>query len=507
MGEYSGEIIRMEGISKSFPGVQALSGINLSVRPSSVHALIGENGAGKSTLIKVLMGVYGNNYEGKIYIEGKETAIQNPMQAKSLGLLAIYQDITMAPHLSVGENFFLGRLPRKGASVDWKKVYKDSEAILQDLGINVDVRKKLSELTVAQQEMISVAKAVSEDAKLAIFDEPTALLTDEDTRMLFGIIRRMKEKGLGIIYISHRLEELFEICDEVTVLKDGKFAGHKLISETNSDELVSMMVGREMTDMYDIEHPAVGETVLEVRGLTKKGVFEDISFKVHRGEILGLFGLVGSGRTETVRTIFGAERYDSGSVLVEGKEVKISNPADAIKNGISLLPENRREQGLCLALSIKHNTNLASYGDISRLGGVDLKREHANAQHYKDAIGIKTPSLEQLVRNLSGGNQQKVVISKWLCKKSKVFIFDEPTVGIDVNAKREIYKLLEKLTMEGNSIILISSYLPEVLGLANRVVVFSEGKVAGEISSDEIRNIPHNELEKKAVLLASGIKS
>ena len=502
MSEYSGEIIRMEGISKSFPGVQALSGINLSVRPSSVHALIGENGAGKSTLIKVLMGVYGNNYEGKIYIEGKETAIQNPMQAKSLGLLAIYQDITMAPHLSVGENFFLGRLPRKGASVDWKKVYKDSEAILQDLGINVDVRKKLSELTVAQQEMISIAKAVSEDAKLAIFDEPTALLTDEDTRMLFGIIRRMKEKGLGIIYISHRLEELFEICDEVTVLKDGKFAGHKLISETNSDELVSMMVGREMTDMYDIEHPAVGETVLEVRGLTKKGVFEDISFKVHRGEILGLFGLVGSGRTETVRTIF-----DSGSVLVEGKEVKISNPADAIKNGISLLPENRREQGLCLALSIKHNTNLASYGDISRLGGVDLKREHANAQHYKDAIGIKTPSLEQLVRNLSGGNQQKVVISKWLCKKSKVFIFDEPTVGIDVNAKREIYKLLEKLTMEGNSIILISSYLPEVLGLANRVVVFSEGKVAGEISSDEIRNIPHNELEKKAVLLASGIKS
>ena len=501
MSEYSGEIIRMEGISKSFPGVQALSGINLSVRPSSVHALIGENGAGKSTLIKVLMGVYGNNYEGKIYIEGKETAIQNPMQAKSLGLLAIYQDITMAPHLSVGENFFLGRLPRKGASVDWKKVYKDSEAILQDLGINVDVRKKLSELTVAQQEMISIAKAVSEDAKLAIFDEPTALLTDEDTRMLFGIIRRMKEKGLGIIYISHRLEELFEICDEVTVLKDGKFAGHKLISETNSDELVSMMVGREMTDMYDIE------TVLEVRGLTKKGVFEDISFKVHRGEILGLFGLVGSGRTETVRTIFGAERYDSGSVLVEGKEVKISNPADAIKNGISLLPENRREQGLCLALSIKHNTNLASYGDISRLGGVDLKREHANAQHYKDAIGIKTPSLEQLVRNLSGGNQQKVVISKWLCKKSKVFIFDEPTVGIDVNAKREIYKLLEKLTMEGNSIILISSYLPEVLGLANRVVVFSEGKVAGEISSDEIRNIPHNELEKKAVLLASGIKS
>lgn len=499
------EIIRMENIGKSFPGVQALQGIDFSVKPSTVHALIGENGAGKSTLIKVLMGVYGNKYEGKIFVEGKEVQIQDPQHAKSLGLLAIYQDIAMAPHLTVGENFFLGRLPVKNGAINWKKVYGDAEKILNDLGIHVDVRKKLSDLTVAQQEMVSIAKAASEDAKLVIFDEPTALLTDEDTQMLFGIIRQLKARGIGIIYISHRLEELFEICDEVTVLKDGKYAGHKSIAETNTDELVSMMVGRELSNMYDITHAQIGEAALEVKNLSKSGVFEDISFKVHKGEILGMFGLVGSGRTEVVRTIFGAERYDSGSVIVNGKEVTITKPTDAISCGIGLLPENRREQGLCLHMSVKHNVNLASYDDISRADRINLSAERNNAEKYREAIRIKTPSVEQLVRNLSGGNQQKVVIGKWLCKKSDILIFDEPTVGVDVNAKREIYKLLEELTHQGNAVILISSYLPEVLGLANRVCVFSEGKLVGEISEEEIKNSRSQDLEKKAVLMASGI--
>lgn len=499
------EIIRMENISKSFPGVKALQDINFSVKPSTVHALIGENGAGKSTLIKVLMGVYGNKYEGKIFVEGKEVQIQGPQHAKGLGLLAIYQDIAMAPHLTVGENFFLGRLPVKGAAVNWKKVYEDTEKILNDLGIHVDVRKKLSDLTVAQQEMVSIAKAASEDAKLVIFDEPTALLTDEDTQMLFGIIRQLKARGIGIIYISHRLEELFEICDEVTVLKDGKYAGHKMISETNTDELVSMMVGRELSNMYDITHAEIGETALEVKNLTRNGVFEDISFQVHKGEILGMFGLVGSGRTEIVRTIFGAEKYDTGSVFVNGKDMKITKPTDAIDCGIGLLPENRREQGLCLHMSVKHNVNLASYDNISKADRINLTTERENAEKYKEAIRIKTPSLEQLVRNLSGGNQQKVVIGKWLCKKSDILIFDEPTVGVDVNAKREIYKLLEELIHQGNAVILISSYLPEVLGLSNRVCVFSEGRLVGEISEEEIRNTPSQELEKKAVLMASGI--
>lgn len=499
------DVIRMEGITKSFPGVKALQHVNFSVKPASVHALIGENGAGKSTLIKILMGVYGNDYEGKIYIEGVETEIQGPLQAKSLGLLAIYQDITMANHLTVGENFFLGRLPKKGFFIDWNKVYADTQKTLDDLGINVDAKLKLSELTVAQQEMVSIAKAVSEKAKLVVFDEPTALLTDEDTKMLFGIIRRLKERGLGIIYISHRLEELFEICDEVTVFKDGQYAGHRMIAETNGDELVSMMVGREMTDMYDITHGELGEVALEVDNISKADVFENISFSVRKGEILGMFGLVGSGRTETVRTIFGAENYDSGSIRVYGKEVKINSPSDAIENGIGLIPENRREQGLCLHMSVKHNVNLVSYDEISKLGRIDLKQEVENATKYRDSICIKTPTLDQLVRNLSGGNQQKVVIAKWLCKQSQILIFDEPTVGVDVNAKSEIYKLLEEFTAQGKSVILISSYLPEVLGLANRVCVFSEGRIVGEISEEEIKNTPSKDLEKKAVLMASGI--
>lgn len=501
------DIVTMKGICKSFPGVQALQDIDISIKPARVHALIGENGAGKSTLIKTLMGVYGNKYEGKIYVEGEEVEILNPIQAKELGLLAIYQDITMASHLTVGENFFLGRLPKKGMRIDWNRVFEDTDKILKDLGINVDPKMKLSDLTVAQQEMVSIAKAVSEEAKLVIFDEPTALLTDEDTQMLFGIIRRLKEKSLGIIYISHRLEELFEICDEVTVLKDGKYAGHKIISETNSDELVSLMVGRELTDMYDIEHCEVGEVALEVKDLTKIGQFENISFNVKKGEILGMFGLVGSGRTETVRTIFGAEKFDSGHVFVDGKEIKISNPSDAIAKGISLLPEDRRGQGLCLHMSVKSNINLASYDDISKFDKINLAAEQENAQKYKDSIGIKTPSLDQLVRNLSGGNQQKVVIAKWLCKQSDVLIFDEPTVGVDVNAKREIYKLLEELISEGKAVVLISSYLPEVLGLSNRICIFHEGSLVGEISGEEIKNTPSNELEKKAVLMASGVVS
>lgn len=499
------EIIKMEGIYKSFPGVKALQDINFSVKPATVHALIGENGAGKSTLIKVLMGVYGNNYEGKIFINGVETSIQDPLQVKKLGLLAIYQDITMAPHLTVGENFFLGRLPRKSFGIDWTSVYDETQKILDDLGIKVDARIKLSSLTVAQQEMVAIAKAVSEDAKLVVFDEPTALLTDEDTQMLFGIIRRLKERGLGIIYISHRLEELFEICDEVTVLKDGQYAGHKMIAETTSDELVSMMVGRELSDMYGIKHPELGEIALEVKNLCKRGVFENISFNVREGEILGLFGLVGAGRTETVRTIFGAEKYDSGEVFVKGEHVTIASPSDAIKHGIGLLPENRREQGLCLHMSVKHNINLVSYDELSKFGRINLTQEKKNAEEFKESIRIKTPTLEQLVRNLSGGNQQKVVIAKWLCKKSNILIFDEPTVGVDVNAKGEIYKLLEELIAQGNAVVLISSYLPEVLGLSNRVCVFSEGHLVGEISGAEIKNTPSQELEKKAVLMASGI--
>lgn len=507
MGQTTNEIIRMQGITKIFPGVKALSNVDFLLEKGTVHALIGENGAGKSTLIKTLMGVYGDQYEGQIYIDGQEVKITNPIQSRELGMLAIYQDITLAGHLTVGENFFLGSLPKKGMAVDWKRIYKETGDILKDLGIDVNPKSVLNELTVAQQEMVSIAKAVKEHAKVVVFDEPTALLTDEDTKILFSIIRRMKAEGVGIIYISHRMEELFEICDVATILKDGEFAGRKQISETTEEELVSLMVGREVTDMYQIEHAEIGEEVLRVEKISKKGVFHDISLDLHKGEILGLFGLVGSGRTETVRTIFGAEHFDSGAVYVNGEKVNIKSPSDAIAKGIGFLPENRREQGLCLALDIATNINLATYDAISKGIHINLREEKEVAEKYREKINIKTPSIHQKVKNLSGGNQQKVVIGKWLDRNSKIFIFDEPTVGIDVLAKREIYRLLEELVKQGNSIILISSYLPEVLGLADRVIIFHEGKTMGEISSEDLRISEHNNLETRAIMAASGIKN
>lgn len=500
------EIVRMTGIKKTFPGVTALSQVDFCVEKGTVHALIGENGAGKSTLIKTLMGVYGDQYEGDIWVEGVKTKMFSPKQAKNLGLLAIYQDITMAGHLSVSENFYLGKLLKKGGMVDWKRMNSETAAVLNELGIDVDPSRRLNDLTVAQQEMVSIAKAVKENAKLVIFDEPTALLTDEDTKILFSIIRRMKKRGTGIIYISHRMEELFEICDVATVLKDGKFVEKKQIAETSEEELVSLMVGRDVSDMYHIDHVEVGEEVLRVEHIGKAHVFEDISFNLHKGEILGLFGLVGSGRTETIRTIFGAERFDTGAVYVEGKKVNIRSPKDAIDCGIGLLPENRREQGLCVALDVKTNINLVNYEAISHFGHINLKKEKQVAEEYRVKVGIKTPSIDQKIRNLSGGNQQKVVVSKWLRRQSKILIFDEPTVGIDVLAKREIYRILEDLIAQGNSIILISSYLPEVLGLSNRVLVFHEGKVMGEISEEALKTSEHNKLETDAIMMASGIK-
>lgn len=501
------QIVRMQGITKKFPGVTALSNVDFELEKGTVHALIGENGAGKSTLIKTLMGVYGDQYEGQIFIDGKEVKMTDPIQARTLGMLAIYQDITLAGHLTVGENFFLGSLPKKGIAVDWKRIYQETGEILQDLGIDVNPKSVLNDLTVAQQEMVSIAKAVKEKAKVVIFDEPTALLTDEDTKILFSIIGKMKEKGIGIIYISHRMEELFEVCDKATILKDGEYVGTKLISETTEEELVSLMVGREVTDMYQIEHTEPGEEVLRVEGITKEGVCKDISFQLHKGEILGLFGLVGSGRTETIRTLFGAERFDSGEIYMEGEKVEIKSPSDAIAKGIGFLPENRREQGLCLALDVMTNINLATYDAISKGIHINIRKEKETAEQYREKINIKTPYIQQKVRNLSGGNQQKVVISKWLCRNSKIFIFDEPTVGIDVLAKREIYRLLEELVKQGNSIILISSYLPEVLGLADRVIIFHEGRIMGEIASEELRGCEHNDLETRAILAASGIKN
>lgn len=493
-------IVEMKNITKTFPGVRALSKVNLSVKKGEVHALVGENGAGKSTLIKILTGAYQKD-EGSISFDGKEVDIRNPHFSKSIGIHAVYQDITLAQHLSVGENFFLGELPMNSPfTVDWKKVYSAAAEVLTSLDLRIDPHTLVKNLPVAQQEMVAIAKALYEKSKLMIFDEPTALLTNEESEELFKIIARLKSEGIGIIYISHRLEEVFRFCDTVTILKDGNYIATMPTVETNEDDLISLMVGRKIEEMYYFEHHKGSDVVLSVRGLTKKNVFRDIGFDLHRGEILGMFGLVGSGRTDIVLSIFGAAKFDGGKISLFGKSAHVQRPKDAIELGFGLVPENRRTQGLALPLSVKININLLQYKKFSRFGiAINRKHELANARSFIDELSIRTPTEEAIVRNLSGGNQQKVVISKWLSNKPKIMIFDEPTVGIDVGSKEEIYKLLEKLTREGTSIIFISSYLPEVIGVSDRIVVISEGRQMGIVDRKDAT-------EERIMKLASGIE-
>ncbi len=494
----SAELVTMTDIRKSFPGVKALTGVSFSVKKGEVHGLVGENGAGKSTLIKILMGAYQKD-EGEIFIKGKKVEISNPILAKKLGLGAVYQDIMLAPHLSVAENFFMGKLPlAKWGTVNWKRIHSDTKEFLQKLNIDVDPGSRVKDLSSSQQEMVTIAKTMYEAAEIIIFDEPTALLSNEETEELFRVIRTLKERNVGIIYISHRLEEIFEICDTVTVLKDGCWINTLPVSETDEDSLISMMVGRDVSDMYSIRHNPADEIVLEVKGLTSYNKFQDINLTLHRGEIVGLFGLVGSGRTDIVRCIFGADRYDEGEVAIGGKRMKFRSPEDGIRTGLGLLPEDRKLQGLALQLSLKVNTNLAAYDEISRIGLINLRKERDRAEEYIRELRIKTPSVRQKVMNLSGGNQQKVVVSKWLCKHSKIFIFDEPTVGVDVGARVEIYRLFEKITSEGNSILVISSYLPEVMGLSDRIMVIWEGQHTGTVRRGEYD-------EEYLLRLASGI--
>ena len=493
------DFVRMENITKDFPSVRALDGISISFRTGEIHAIVGENGAGKSTLIKILMGVY-QKTSGEIFIDGQQVNMSDPIKSRALGLSAAYQDVTLASHLSVAENFFMGSIPKnKLGLVKWRYMREETQKALDSLGIDVDANTLVSDLSVAKQEMVVIAKKKFDKSRLIIFDEPTALLANEEVQDLFEIIQQLKKEGAAIVYISHRLEEIFELCDVVTVLKDGKWVDTLPVNATNEDELVKKMVGREIEDMYSIQHFDPGEKVLEVRGLSREGKFNDINFFVRRGEILGFFGLVGSGRTEIMRAIFGADSYDQGELIVNGNVKKLKSPNDAIKQGVGFLPEDRKNQGLTLKMSVKENVNLASYNDITRFGFINLKKERKNALDYVKKLRVVTPGINQKVMNLSGGNQQKVVVAKWLCKESGIFIFDEPTVGIDVGAKREIYKLLEELLKAGNAVIIVSSYLPEIMGIADRIAVISEGKFVKTISRG---NYDDEELLK----YASGIK-
>ncbi len=477
-------ILSTNNISKEFPGVKALSGIDFELFEGEAHALVGENGAGKSTFIKILMGVYSSD-SGDLFIDGEKVEIKNEQSGLNKGLRAVYQDVNLAKDLSVAENFFLGKMPRKCGLIDWGKVYREAQTAIDELGINIDVKVKVKNLSLAKQEMICIAKCIHEKARIIIFDEPTALLTTEETEILFNIIKQLKKKGMSIIYISHRLEELYEICDRATIFKDGEKIATEELKNLTQEKMIEMMVGRELGNLYTVESHKQEEEVLRVENLSYMNKFHDISFTLHKGEILGMAGLVGAGRTEVMRSIFGAERATSGNIYIKGKKINIKRPKDAIKHGIGFLPENRREQGLALDLSIQFNINCAAYVKNSKAGLVDLKREKEIPAKYIHDIQIKTPTAQQKVSKLSGGNQQKVVIGKWLAVDCDILIFDEPTVGIDVGTKQEIYKIMSELTKKGISIIVVSSYLPEVIGLSDQVVVMYEGKMTGNILKAE----------------------
>lgn len=492
-------IVEMKGISKLFPGVKALSNVDLDIRAGEVHALVGENGAGKSTIIKILMGVY-DKTKGEIFINGKKTDIKSPLHAQHLGLGAVYQDINLAQHLTIAENFFMGQLPtNKLGIVNYAKINSETKEILNSIEVYVDPCSIVQTLSVAQQEMVAIGKILHQKAKVVIFDEPTALLTNDETEQLFKIINMLKKKNVGIIYISHRMEEIFRICDRATVLKDGVKVDTINTADITEDDLIAKMVGRDIEDMYGIQHVASNETILKVENISRGKAFRNINFEVKKGEIFGMFGLVGSGRTEIVRSIFGADIKDAGNVTFLGHTANFVTPAQAIRAGIALLPENRKEQGVALGLSIADNTNMAAIHKISNYGVVNNKIGIKIAERFCKQLRTKTPSVFQRVKNLSGGNQQKVVISKWLAEGSDLFIFDEPTVGVDVGAKLEIYRLFEILVKEGKTIIIVSSYLPEVMGLSDRMLVMYEGQQMGILNRDEYA-------DETILRLASGMK-
>ena len=483
MSEY---VLEMRDVTKRFPGVLALNSVQFDLRPGEVHCLVGENGAGKSTLMKILAGAQPMD-SGVIMLSGEPVHIHSPHHAQQLGISMIYQEFNLSPFLSVAENIFLGREPRIGKTpfINWSKMYGDARAILGRIRVDLDVRKPVNELSVAQQQMVEIGKALSFNSNIIVMDEPSATLTEHELDALFDLIRTLRRQGIGLIYISHRLEEIFEIGDRVTVMRDGEYVGTHPVKDMTRDEIIHMMVGRELKDEFPKEFFELGDERLRVEGLTRHGAFEDVSFSLHTGEIVGLTGLVGAGRTEVARAVFGADRLDAGQVYLDGKPITVRSPQEAIRLGIGLLTEDRKGQGLILGMTLRENTTLANLASLVKLVFVDRRRERAATNRYIKELQIKTPSVEQIVQNLSGGNQQKVVLAKWLFTQSRILIFDEPTRGIDVGAKVEIYRLMNDLTRQGVCVLMISSELPEVLGMCDRILVMHEGRLTGTLSRDE----------------------
>jgi ribose transport system ATP-binding protein len=477
-------LLEMRGITKRFPGVTALDSVDFELERGEVHVILGENGAGKSTLIKMLSGAYQPD-EGEILLDGERVGISSATVAQGLGISTIYQEFNLVPQLTVAENIFLGRQPRRlGLVVNRRRMDSDARKLLERIAVRVDPRVLVSALGVAQRQMVEIAKALSLDARILIMDEPTASLSGQEVERLFEIVRGLKEDGVGVIFISHHLEEVAEIGDRVTVLRDGKFVD-RVPARTVPSELVRMMVGRSIEDQFPRQRAELGDVLLEVKNLSREGVLHDISFQVRAGEVVGIAGIVGAGRTELARAIFGADAPDAGEVWVGGERIRRGNPRQAKQEGIGFITEDRQGQGIVPPLSVAENLNLASLGKSTSAGIVDRKEERRKAEKMIEDLGIRTPGPEQEVRYLSGGNQQKVVIGKWLLADSKVLIMDEPTRGIDVGARVEIYELMNELTEGGDGILMISSDLPEVLGISDRILVMSGGHITGELSTKE----------------------
>ncbi|SIR26629.1 sugar ABC transporter ATP-binding protein [Halanaerobium kushneri] len=481
------DLIQMNNIEKSFPGVKALDKCKFNLKKGEVHALVGENGAGKSTLMKVLTGVYKED-AGEIFHKNQKVEINSPKKAQDLGISIIYQELNLMPHLTVAENVFIGREEKKNKLfIDKKKLNKKTKDFLDMLNINLDPQAKVKDLTVAKQQMVEIIKALSYQSEVLIMDEPTASLTDSEIEDLFRIVRRLRNEGVGIIYISHRLEELKQITDRITVMRNGKYIDTVATKEAEIDNIINMMVGREVYETSSNKNSKnENEVILEVKNLTRKGAFKDISFNLKKGEILGMSGLVGAGRTEVARAIFGADEIDAGEIYIHGKKVNIDSPSKSVEVGIGYLSEDRKRYGLALGRDVATNIVLANMNEyMNKFGFMKENKIEKFAQNQVQQLNIKTPNLKQDVKNLSGGNQQKVVIGKWLDKDSEILIFDEPTRGIDVGAKNEIYKLLNNLVEEGKSIIMISSELPEILRMSHRVLVMCEGRLTGELGIEE----------------------
>lgn len=479
-----GEILSMRGITKTYPGVKALDNVSLDFIAGEVHAVMGENGAGKSTLMKILNGMFPAD-SGEIWFEGKKVEIHSPKDALALGITMIHQELNPIKELTIAENMFVGRYPKKGSIVDWRGMYAQCQELFRHWNVEFDPRKKVRDLSTAETQMLEILKAVSYDAKLIIMDEPTSAITEREVQKLFSFIAELKSRGITIIMITHKLDEVFQVADRVSVLRDGQYIGTKQIGELDRNTLISMMVGREITNVYPARNYQDGETVLSVSGLNRGRRVRNVSFELHKGEILGFAGIVGAGRTETLRCLFGLDRAESGTITLNGRQVQIRVPRDAIRNGIAMVTENRKEDGLVLCRSVMENTVLPSTFIHSSHGALRKKSECTIATEKCQRLRVKTPSYENLVNQLSGGNQQKVIVAKWLMMDPTVLILDEPTRGIDVGAKSEIYQIMNDLTQQGMSIIMISSEMEEIMGMSDRILVMCEGQISGELKRGE----------------------